>query len=143
MANLNLLPYENRGEKDCFMKIIFSSISRLIFSYSKFLAGLLLITTLGTSANASDNKNTYLKCNDSYYRLNGNYLSSNYNIRTKKFKNHWKVTDYKTNYIRIEYGSNIDRNTGEYKTARGEIICILKVIKLQDLPKLNDEGKLF
>ena len=67
------------------MKIIFSSISRLIFSY-KFLAGLLLITTLGTSANASDNKNTYLKCNDSYYRLNGNYLSSNYNIRTKNLK---------------------------------------------------------
>ena len=143
MANLNLLPYEDRGEKNCVMKIIFSSISRLIFAYSKFFAGLLLITTLGTSANASDNKNTYLKCNDSYYRLNGNYLSSNYNIRTKKFKNHWKVTDYKTNYIRIKYGNYIDRNTGEYKTSKGEIICVLKVIKLQDLPKLNDKGKLF
>ena len=125
------------------MKIILSSISRLIFSYSKFLAGLLFITTIGTIANASDTKNTYLKCNDTYYRLNGNYLASNYNIRTKKFKNYWKVTDYKTNYIRIEYGSYIDRNTGEYKTSKGKLICILKVINPQDLPKLNDEGKLF
>tara|TARA_B100000212_G_C26925489_1_gene343849 strand:+ start:111 stop:488 length:378 start_codon:yes stop_codon:yes gene_type:complete len=125
------------------MKLIFSSISRLIFSYSKFLAGLLFITTIGTIANASDTKNTYLKCNDTYYRLNGNYLASNYNIRTKKFKNYWKVTDYKTNYIRIEYGSYIDRNTGEYKTSKGKLICILKVINPRDLPKLNDEGKLF
>tara|TARA_B100001057_G_scaffold428581_1_gene454153 strand:- start:403 stop:678 length:276 start_codon:yes stop_codon:yes gene_type:complete len=89
MANLNLLPYQNRGEKDCVMKIIFSSISRLIFSYSKFLAGLLFITTLGTNVNATDTQNTYLKCNDSYNRLDGNYLSSHHNIRTKKFKNYF------------------------------------------------------
>ena len=125
------------------MKIIFSSISRLIFAYSKFFAGSLFLTTLGTNANASDYKNTYLKCNDSYYRLNGYNLASNYNIRTKKFKNYSRVTDYKTNYIRIEYGSYINRNTGEYKTSKGKLICILKVINPQDLPKLNDEGKLF
>ena len=78
------------------MKIIFSLISRLFFSYSKFLSTLVFISTLGTSVNASEPKYTYLKCVDRYYRLNGNYLSSNYNIRTKKFKNHYEVTDYKT-----------------------------------------------
>ena len=125
------------------MKLFFSSISRLIFSYSKFLAGLIFISTLGTSVNASNTNYTYLKCNDSYYRLSGNYLSSNYNVRTKKFKYSWKLTDYNTNYIRTEWGSKIDRSTGEYKDSKGELICIFKVINPQDLPKLNDEGKLF
>ena len=125
------------------MKIIFSSISRLFFCYSKFLSTLVLISTLGTNVNASEPKYTYLKCDDRYYRLSGNYLSSNYNIRTKKFKNHYEVTDYKTNYIRIQYGSIIDRNTGEYKNSKGDVICQFEVINLNDLPKVNDEGKLF
>ena len=125
------------------MKLIFSSISRLIFSYSKFLASLIILSALGTGVNASNNAFTYLKCNDNYYRLNGYYLSSNYNVRTKKFKNNWKISDYTTNHIRMMYGSKIDRNTGEYKNSKGELICILKVISPKDLPKLNDEGKLF
>ena len=125
------------------MKLIFSSISRLFFAYSKFLASLFILSTLGTSVNASNPEFTYLKCNDNYYRLSGNYLSSNYNVRTKKFKNHWKITDYTTNYIRIEYGGKINRNTGEYKSSNGRSICILEVINLKDLPKLNDKGKLF
>ena len=99
--------------------------------------------TLGTTVNASEPKYTYLKCDDRYYRLNGYYLSSNYNIRTKKFKNHYEVTDYKTNYIRIKYGSIIDRNTGEYKNSKGDVICKFEVINFVDLPKVNDEGKLF
>ncbi len=70
-------------------------------------------------------------------------MSSNYNVRTKKFKYSWKLTDYNTNYIRTEWGSKIDRSTGEYKDSKGELICIFKVINPQDLPKLNDEGKLF
>ena len=70
-------------------------------------------------------------------------MSSNYNIRTKKFKNHYEVTDYKTNFIRIKYGSVIDRNTGEYKNSKGDVICQFKVIDFKDLPKVNDEGKLF
>ena len=84
MANLNLLPYENRGEKDLIMNIIFSSISRLIFSYSKFLASLIFLSTIGTFAHSTETY-TYLKCDDRYYRLTGNYLESNYNVRTKKF----------------------------------------------------------
>ena len=125
------------------MKLILSSISRLFFAYSKFLASLFILSTLGTSVNASNPTFTYLKCNDSYYRLNGYYLSSNYNVRTKKFKNHWKITDYATNYIRIEYGGVINRNTGEYKSSNGRLVCILRVISPLDLPKLNDKGKLF
>ena len=125
------------------MKLIFSSIFRLIFSYSKFLASLIVLSTIGTSANASNSSFTYLKCNDNYYRLSGYYLSSNYNVRTKKFKNSWKITDYTTKYIRIMYGSKIDRNTGEYKNSKGKLICVLEVISPQDLPKLNDGGKLF
>ena len=125
------------------MKLVFSSIARLIFSYSKFLSTLVLISTLGTSVNASEPKYTYLKCDDRYYRLSGHYLSSNYNIRTKRFKNHYNVTDYKTNYIRIQYGSIIDRNTGEYKNTKGDVICKFEVINFIDLPNVNDEGKLF
>ena len=125
------------------MKLVFSSIARLFFSYSKFLSTLVLMSTLGTTVNASEPKYTYLKCDDRYYRLSGNYLSSNYNIRTKKFKNHYIVTDYKTNYIRIQYGSIIDRNTAEYKNSKGDVICKSEVINFNDLPKLNDSGKLF
>ena len=126
------------------MKVIFSSISRLFFSYSKFILSLVFLSTLGSNANATTFADyTYLKCNDSYYRLSGEYLSSNYNIRTKKFKNHYEVTDYKTNYIRIQYGYIIDRNTGEYKGSKGHIICKFEVINFKDLPKLNDAGKLF
>ena len=125
------------------MKLVFSSIARLFFSYSKFLSTLVLMSTLGTTVNATEPKYTYLKCDDRYYRLSGNYLSSNYNIRTKKFKNHYIVTDYKTNYIRIQYGSIIDRNTAEYKNSKGDVICKFEVINFNDLPKLNDSGKLF
>ena len=125
------------------MKLVFSSIARLFFSYSKFFSTLILISTLGTSVNASEPKFTFLKCDDRYYRLSGHYLSSNYNIRTKKFKNHYEVTDYKTNYIRIKYGYIIDRNTGEYKNSKGDLICQLKVINFKSLPKVNDKGKLF
>ncbi len=98
------------------MKLVFSSIAKLFFSYSKFLSTLVLISTLGSSVNAYEPKYTYLKCDDRYYRLSGNFLSSNYNIRTKKFKNHHEIRDYKTNYIRISNCYIIDRNTCEYKT---------------------------
>ena len=125
------------------MKLVFSSIARLFFSYSKFLSTLVLMSTLGTTVNASEPKYTYLKCDDRYYRLSGHYLSSNYNIRTKKFKNHYNVTDYKTNYIRIQYGFIIDRNTAEYKNSKGDVICKFEVINFNNLPKLNDSGKLF
>jgi hypothetical protein len=71
-------------KKDLIMKIIFSSISRLIFSYSKFLAGLVLLSTIGTYANSSEGP-TYLKCNDRHYKLTGTSIKSQYNVRTKRF----------------------------------------------------------
>ena len=58
------------------------SISRLIFSYSKFLASLVLLTSIGTFAHSAE-VYTFLKCDDRY-RLTGTYLESNYNVRTKK-----------------------------------------------------------
>ena len=141
MANLNFLPYENRGDEDLFMKIIFSSISRLIFSYSKFLASLVFLTSIGTFAHTAEIY-TYLKCDDRYYRLTGTYLESNYNVRTKKFKYKHIIHAYTENYISV--GSNkIDRNSGEYKNKNGKIICIMKKITFKDLPELNAEGKLF
>ena len=83
MANLGLSPLET-GEINKIMKVIFSSISRLFFSYSKFILSLVFLSTLGTNVNASSSSEfTYLKCNDSYYRLSGEFFSMNYNIRTK------------------------------------------------------------
>lgn len=141
MANLNLLPYENRGEKGLIMNIIFSSISRLIFSYSKFLASLIFLSTIGTFAHSTE-AYTYLKCDDRYYRLNGNYLESNYNVRTKKFKYKYTIHTYTENYIGIG-SQKIDRSSGEYKDKKGKIICIMKKITFNDLPKLEADGKLF
>ena len=123
------------------MKLIFSSISRLIFSYSKFLASLIFFSSVGTFAHSAE-AYTYLKCNDRYYRLSGTYLDSNYNVRTKKFKNSYKIYAYTENYISVGY-QKIDRNSGEYKDKNGKIICIMKKITFNDLPKLDTEGKLF
>ena len=123
------------------MKLIFSSISRLIFSYSKFLASLIFLSSIGTFVHSAE-AYTYLKCDDRYYRLSGTYLDSNYNVRTKKFKNSYKIYAYTENYISVEY-QKIDRNSGEYKDKNGKIICIMKKITFNDLPKLDTEGKLF
>ena len=123
------------------MKLIFSSISRLIFSYSKFLASLIFLSSIGTFVHSAE-AYTYLKCDDRYYRLSGTYLDSNYNVRTKKFKNSYKIYAYIENYISVGY-QKIDRNSGEYKDKNGKIICIMKKITFNDLPKLNTEGKLF
>ena len=123
------------------MKIIFSSISRLIFSYSKFLAGLFFLSSIGTFAHSAE-AYTYLKCDDRYYRLTGTYLESNYNVRTKKFKYKNIIHAYTENYISI--GSlEIDRNSGEYKDNNGKVICIMKKITFNDLPQLEAKGKLF
>ena len=122
------------------MKIIFSSISRLIFAYSKFFAVLVLLSSIGTFAHSSEGP-TYLKCNDSYYRLTGFYLSSNYNVRTKKFKDSYKIESYNENYISARWFS-INRNNGELSIGE-KVMCVAKKITVDELPKLNDEGKLF
>ena len=123
------------------MKILFSSISRLIFSYSKFLTSLILLSTIGTYAHSSEGP-TYLKCNDQYYKLTGTNLESQYNVRTKKFKYSseiWSYTNDSISYV----GGTINRNTGEWKRSDGKIRCVVKKITFNDLPKLNAEGKLF
>ena len=123
------------------MKLIFSSISRLIFSYSKFLTSLVFLSSIGTYAYSTE-AYTYLKCDDRYYRLTGTYLESNYNVRTKKFKNSYKIYAYTENYISLGY-QKIDRNSGEYKDNNGKVICVMKKITFKDLPQLKAKGKLF
>ena len=123
------------------MKLIFSSISRLIFSYSKFLTSLVFLSSIGTYAHSTE-AYTYLKCDDRYYRLTGTYLDSNYNVRTKKFKNSYKIYAYTENYISLGY-QKIDRNSGEYKNKNGKVICVMKKIISKDLPQLEAKGKLF
>ena len=123
------------------MKIIFSSLSRLFFAYSKFILMVMMLSTFGTAVHSSEA--TYLECDDKYYRLTGTYIESNYNIRTKKFKNKQEVSSYGVNYIWLQYGSKINRNNGEYISRSGKKICILKKISFLNLPALNQEGKLF
>ena len=122
------------------MKIIFSSISRLIFSYSKFVASLILLRSVGTFAHSSETP-TYLKCGSSYYQLTGKVLRSNYNVRTKNFQKSRYIKSYTENFISTDY-LVINRNNGELKV-NGKVICIMKKISFNELPKLNDEGKLF
>ena len=129
------------------MKIIFSSVSRLFFSYSKFLAGLILLSGFSTFAYASDQP-TYLKCNNSYYKLTGVEMRSNYNVRTKKFKYSSRISSYTNDFISfdiesIHSGYTINRNNGEFRFYKNKVICIMQKISFNDLPKLNDEGKLF
>ena len=122
------------------MKIIFSSIFRLIFSYSKFVASLILLSSIGTFANSSETP-TYLKCGENYYQLTGKVLRSNYNVRTKNFQQSRYIRSYTENFISTDY-LVINRNNGELKV-NGKVICVMKKITFNELPKLNDEGKLF
>ena len=122
------------------MKIIFSSISRLLFPYSKFLAIIILLSTISNNAYSSDLP-TYLKCNNNYYKLTGITLGSNYNVRTKKFRDLDYIRQYTENFITTKYLS-INRNNGQLKI-NGRLECVVKKISFNDLPKLNDKGKLF
>lgn len=122
------------------MKIIFSSISRLIFSYSKFIASLIILSSVGTYVHSSETA-TYLKCGDRYYQLTGKVLRSNYNVRTKNFQKSRYIRSYTENWISTDY-LVINRNNGELKV-NGKVICIMKKISFNELPKLNDEEKLF
>ncbi|MDC3068560.1 hypothetical protein OA265_01875 [Candidatus Pelagibacter sp.] len=122
------------------MKIVFSSISRLIFSYSKFLASLVLLSSIGTYAHSSEIP-TYLKCNDRYYKLTGTSIKSQYNVRTKRFTYSSDIWSYTNDYIFFR-GGRLNRNTGEWKVD-GKVQCIVQKITFNDLPKLNAEGKLF
>ena len=125
------------------MKIIFSSVSRLIFSYIKYILAVTMLSTISTGANALTSDATYLKCGKKYAQLTGYSFFTNYNIRTKKFTKKYRVNAYTENYIRIDYAGTINRNNGEWKSPDGKLLRICKKIDFSELPKLNQEGKLF
>jgi len=103
---------------------------------------LTILSTLGSFANASDNS-TYLKCGNKYAELTGNYLKTNYNIRTKKFTYKYKIWFYGEDYIRWERSyDKLNRNNGEW-LYKGQVLRTCKKIHWNELPKLNEEGKLF
>ena len=121
------------------MKTIFSSISRLFFAYSKFIVVVTMLSGLTTVAHSSEA--TYLKCGSGYYRLTGTYLESNYNIRSKKFAFKYDIWSYGENFIRFGK-SKLNRNNGEW-SSDGKLVRTCKKINREELPKLNQEGKLF
>ena len=126
---------------EIFMKNMFSSISRLFFAYSKFIVMVTMLSGLSTVANSSEA--TFLKCGNNYYRLTGTYLESNYNIRTKKFKYKYTIFFYGEDYISFgSSGNKLNRNNGEW-TRDGKVVTTCKKINPYELPKLNQEGKLF
>ena len=122
------------------MKIIFSSISRLFFSYTKFLASIILLSSISNNALSSESP-TYLKCNNNYYKLTGITLGSNYNVITKKFRNIDHAKQYNENFITTDYFS-INGNKCQLKI-NWRLECVVKKISFNNLPKLNDKGKLF
>ena len=128
------------------MKKFITNISRITITYSKFLIMIMVLSSSGTPVKAEDSF-TYLKCGVDYLRLTGNYISSNYNIRTKKFLNSYTIKQYGETWI---YANNyslspsyirLNRNTGEKINGSSKIAC--KKINFAELPKLDAEGKKF
>ena len=128
------------------MKIIFSSVSRLIFSYIKYILAVTMLSTIGTGVNAdTNNEVTFLKCENKYAQLTGKIFSTNYNVRTKRFLKRYKISAYTENYI-IFSGYKLNRNNGEWSyvyEGKKKIYRTCKKISFYELPKLNSEGKLF
>ena len=128
------------------MKKFIANISRITITYSKFLIMIMLLSSSGTPAKAED-AYTYLKCGIDYLRLTGNYISSNYNIRTKKFLYSYTIKEYGEKWIKahsyIHYPSTIwlNRNTGEMTHGSTKISC--EKIDFSELPKLDAEGTKF
>jgi len=128
------------------MKIIFSSVSRLIFSYIKYILAVTMLSTIGTGVNAdTNNEPTFLKCENKYAQLTGKSFSTNYNVRTKRFLKEYKISAYTENYIKFGL-YRLNRNNGEWSYGYGDkkkIYRTCKKISFYELPKLNSEGKLF
>ena len=123
------------------MKKIFSNLIRITISYSKFFLIIIVLSSSGSVAKADDSM-TYLKCGTKYLKFDGLYLYSNYNVRTKKFMKNYRISTYSENRIYAE-GHSLNRNDGTYlgKYNTNKVNC--KKINFNQLPKLNDEGKLF
>jgi len=124
------------------MKIIFSSVSRLIFSYIKYILAVTMLSTIGTGVNAdTNNEVTFLKCENKYAQLTGKSFSTNYNVRTKRFLKKYKISAYTENYVEFSF-YKLNRNNGEWSYGKS-ILRICKKISFYELPKLDSEGKLF
>ncbi len=132
------------------MKKILANITRLTITYSKFLLMIMVLSSSGTIAKADDAL-TYLKCGTKYLQLSGHRIKTNYNIRTKKFLDVYTIQKYGeiwidgmsyTKYPRYIY---LNRDTGEmsYSRASDSKKYPCKVINYNELPKVNDEGKIF
>ena len=128
------------------MKKFIANISRITIAYSKLLLMIIILSSSSTPAKAEDSY-TYLKCGIDYLRLTGNYISSNYNIRTKKFLYSYAIKEYGEKWIKAEsyihYPSYIwlNRNTGEMTQGGTKIPC--EKIDFSELPKLDAEGTKF
>ena len=132
------------------MKKFIANIIRTTITYSKFLLMIIALSSSGTVAKADD-AYTYLKCGTQYLQLTGHYIKSNYNIRTKKFLDSYKITKYGETWITsrsyIAYPGYIylNRDTGEmsYIRASDSKKHSCEVIYYNELPRVNDEGKKF
>ena len=129
------------------MKKFIANISRIAITYSKFLLMVMVLNFSGTVAKADD-AYTYLKCGTQYLQLSGVYIKSNYNIRTKKFLDSYRIKLYGEKWIKASEGYStiwLNRDTGEMSWGRGsdsrKYPC--KVIYYNELPRVNDEGKKF
>ena len=122
------------------MKKFITNITRVTISYGKFLIMIMLLSSSGTSVKAED-AFTYLKCGTQYLRLSGTYLYKNYNIRTKKFMDSYRISSYGENKIWAE-SYHLNRNTGELKYGNTKI-AICEKVDFNELPNLNAEGKKF
>ena len=132
------------------MKKFIANISRITITYSKFFIMIMLLSSSGTPVKADD-AFTYLKCGTRYLKLSGLNLYTTYNIRTKKFMKHYRISRYGEVMIYAEgYSLNRDyiylnRDTGEmsYSRASDSKKYPCKVIYYNELPRVNDEGKKF
>ena len=130
------------------MKKFIANIIRTTITYSKFLLMIMVLSSSGTAAKADD-AYTYLKCGTEYLQLSGVYIKKNYNIRTKKFLDSYRIKLYGEKWIKASSGGYstiwLNRNTGEMSWGRGsdarKYPC--KVIYYNELPRVNDEGKKF
>ena len=132
------------------MKKFIANIIRITITYRKFLFMVMVLSSSGTVAKADD-AYTYLKCGAKYLQLSGNYIKSNYNIRTKKFLDSYTITKYGETWITSRnysaYPSYIylNRDTGEmsYSRASDSKKYSCETIYYNELPRVNDEGKKF
>ena len=130
------------------MKKILANITRITITYSKFFLMIMVLSSFGTIAKADDAL-TYLKCGTKYLQLSGTSIKTNYNIRTKRFLDTYRISKYGETWINAKALSfstwpsyiYLNRDTGVMSYGSNKYPC--KVINYNELPKVNDEGKIF